>query len=207
MKGFERHDFVTLDAAWREHLAAPVAENAAQQIAAWQAAGRPFVVAARSHGDEDGSLRLGLAGPGKTRLGFAVSPASIAHHAPPPRLDEIAPALPAPWQSLLVALAALSREHRLGLRVFGSAAWQALTGLCYLFPASDLDLLIEPLPGVDLDKALSALAALEGSPRLDGEIRFAGCGDINWREWHTGAARVLAKTRLGPRLMARTEAA
>lgn len=206
MKQFERHDFVTLEAGWRDHLAAPLPENAAQHIAAWQNAGRPFVIASRTHGDQDGTLRLGLAGPGKTRLGFAVRAEAVTTRQPPPLLREIAPQLSAAWQSALAQIEAVAQAFDLEIRAFGSAAWQALTGLSYLTPISDLDLLITADPA-KRDAGLAALAALETPMRLDGEIRLVGLGDIAWREWLSGAPRVLVKTRGGPRLIHRAEAA
>lgn len=207
MKAFERHDFVTLNAGWRDQLAAPLSENAAQQIAAWQAAGRPFVVASRTHGDAAETLRLGLAGPGKTRLGLLVMPQAIATHRPAPRLDDIAAKLPSRWQDGLAQIQAVSAAFDLEIHAFGSAAWQALAGLSYLSATSDLDLLIKATDLSKRDAGLAALAALVLPMRLDGEIRFSSRGDIAWREWLSGAPRLLVKTRSGPRLIARAEVA
>jgi phosphoribosyl-dephospho-CoA transferase len=206
MRGVERHDLVTLRADW-PRFAGALPDEAARQISLWQAAGHPFVVASRRHGDDEGGVRLGLAGPGKTRLSFVTATAALASHQPPPQLAEMALACPPDWQPMLARLTALADEFDLTLRAFGSAMWQALTGQAYLSATSDLDLLIEPATSARREAGLAALAALKTPVRLDGEIRLAGWGDVAWREWLGGAERVLLKTRQGPRLIARREAA
>lgn len=205
MTAFERHDFVRLRADWRNNIAAPLSDPAVQHIAAWQEAGHPFVVAAHGHGDGEGTLRLGLAGPGKTRLGFLVKPEGVARVEAPPLLRDIAPRLPRAWQKGLAQVEAVGPAFDLEIRVFGSSAWQALTGLGYLTPTSDIDLLVATADPSRRDAGLAALAALHPPMRLDGEIRVEGAGDIAWREWLSGAKRLLMKTRHGPKLLKREQ--
>ncbi|WP_038762003.1 malonate decarboxylase holo-[acyl-carrier-protein] synthase, partial [Burkholderia pseudomallei] len=51
---------------------------------------------------------------------------------------------PPAWRPTLARLRALADAHRVDCRVFGSLAWQTLTGLRYLSDESDLDVLLMP---------------------------------------------------------------
>ena len=90
----------------------------------------------------------------------------------------------------------LAAEHQAEARVFGSLAWQALTGLDYLTGSSDLDLLLHVRDDVDVQRLIAELAEIEaGAPmRLDGELVRADGAAANWREFHAGAAEILVKT-------------
>jgi phosphoribosyl-dephospho-CoA transferase len=93
---------------------------------------------------------------------------------------------------------ALARDHGLTPRPFGALLWQAMTGLTYLSPTSDLDLLW-PCPVLVPPSLLAGLARIdEGAPmRLDGEVLLADGGGVQWRELHQapGNGSVLVKYR------------
>jgi phosphoribosyl-dephospho-CoA transferase len=98
---------------------------------------------------------------------------------------------------------------RLGVeaRVFGSLAWCLLTGLNYLSGSSDLDFILSLPHPRDFAKLMTELDSIDGDApmRLDGEfVRDDGAG-VHWRELHSGARDVLAKTAATPRLMNSTE--
>lgn len=81
-------------------------------------------------------------------------------------------------------------------RVFGSLAWGWLTGLSYVRPDSDVDLLIEPDSwgdAVRLTDLLTEAAAAAGAPRLDGEIILPGGWGVAWRELAARPNAVLLK--------------
>jgi phosphoribosyl-dephospho-CoA transferase len=83
-------------------------------------------------------------------------------------------------------------------RVFGSLAMQTLTGDRYLGAGSDVDLLLRPLDGAQLDVGLALVARHAQSLPLDGEIEFPFGHAVSWKEWlgaetQQGADRVLAK--------------
>lgn len=96
---------------------------------------------------------------------------------------------------MLEALLALGAEHHATPRVFGSLGWTALTGLDYLGPASDLDLLWPVLPPVRMEALLAALARIEARApmRLDGEVLLPDGSGANWRELQAGGAEILVK--------------
>lgn len=148
----------------------------------WAAAGRWFVVAASRSGDDPATVRLGLATPDKRRIGLHLPLERLTDLRPAPGLDEIDHA---PWAHRLAQLRAMGQ-----MQVYGSAAWQALTGLQYLRAGSDLDLLID-------DPALvPAVLALPQDPRLDGEVLLPGGRAVALREY--GAARRIVKGHGGP---------
>jgi phosphoribosyl-dephospho-CoA transferase len=67
----------------------------------------------------------------------------------------------------------------------------------YVTAGSDLDLLVAPRDGTELEAALSWLTHEEGAGplRLDGEIVFPGSDAVSWREWRDAPhdAHVLVK--------------
>ncbi|MDH2327689.1 malonate decarboxylase holo-[acyl-carrier-protein] synthase [Cereibacter sp. SYSU M97828] len=170
----ERHSFVRLSGT----LTGEAGE--------WAAAGRWFVVAASHPGDDLATVRLGLATPDKRRIGLHLPLDRLTDLRPPPGLDEIDHT---PWADRLTQLRAIGP-----MRAYGSAAWQALTGLPYLRAGSDLDLLVA-------DPALvPAVLALPQTPRLDGEVLLPDGRAVALREY--GAARRIVKGHGGPWLEA-----
>ncbi|HRQ83315.1 MAG TPA: malonate decarboxylase holo-[acyl-carrier-protein] synthase, partial [Azospirillaceae bacterium] len=166
--------------------------------AAWRAAGRPFVVARRLPGDPAGFIRLGLATPEKRRVGLLAPLSAVARTATAPLLTEAARSscAPPPWGPFLGGLAGRLAGAGFAVRVFGSLAWGFLTGLPYVRPDSDVDLLFEPdswTEAVRLADLLSAETPPPGAPRLDGEIILPGGWGAAWRELAARPKAVLLK--------------
>jgi phosphoribosyl-dephospho-CoA transferase len=161
------------------------------QVAAWLAADRPLVVARQPCGEVlSETIAVGLALPpalGKRRIALSVAAHDIARHTPPLRLTDAIDHAPAEWQPALAELDAAAMHIELELRVFGSLAWQALSGLHYLTPQSDIDLLWHPLSHTQLQQGIAMLACWEQSSglRADGEVWFGGNSAVSWREWST----------------------
>lgn len=194
---YRRHDFVRLTEDWRAIDSGPCSQTAIDTIEAWRAAGHSFVVTRRLEHDEASIVRLGLATPAKLRLGFTVDRRAIGERRAPPTLREVAVMAPPGWRSVIERLLALERELPVSIGVFGSMAWQLLTGFNYLREESDLDLLLTPQRSVDLIALASALAEISGKPRLDGEIRFPDGAGVAWRELVQAPQRVLVKMPAG----------
>lgn len=189
----QRHDFVRLRAGWTNNLLSPLAATEQALVAEWVIAGRPFVVARRQPEDVNGTLRLGLALPDKRRIGFHLRSDAVARSAPPPLLADVP--MPASWQPSLTSLAAAATRAGVPARLYGSLAWQALTGLDYVRPdSSDVDLLFTPGDALALARLAVLLRPLAGQdhPRLDGEIVLPGGLAVSWREW-LGGGPVLVK--------------
>jgi phosphoribosyl-dephospho-CoA transferase len=176
----------------RTSVAAQVTDGAMHaQVTAWLAADRPLVVARQPCGEAlSDTISVGLALPpvqGKHRIALSVAVNDIVRYAPPLRLADAILHAPAEWQPALAELDAAAIHIDLELRVFGSLGWQALSGLQYLTPQSDIDLLWHPLSNTQLQQGIALLARWEQASglRADGEVLFGGSSAVSWREWAT----------------------
>lgn len=191
-----RHDLVWLDpqAPWQVLI-----PGADARLRAWAEAPLPFVVARRDPAADGDHLRLGVPLPlaeQRQRLSLRIEPGHVLRTTPPPALAEVIEGLAGPWRDNLRPLLAAARDLELQPRVFGSFAWQHLTGLPYLRASSDLDLLWEVEDHAQADRLAACMQHWEREHRLriDGELRFPGERAVNWREYASGTARVMVKT-------------
>jgi phosphoribosyl-dephospho-CoA transferase len=193
-----RHDLIFVSpAAWHALLETRDDVVNERLVLNWADRGWPLVARRAIPGDTDG-VALGLPLPpfaGKCRLAFLVQPDDIVATTRPLQLAAAINVAPAPWRHTLHQVAELASRHGVEARVFGSLAWQTLTGLEYLSAGSDLDLLLSFPPRGDLARLTAGLAAIEAAApmRLDGEITRDDGAGVNWRELHTGAREVLVK--------------
>jgi phosphoribosyl-dephospho-CoA transferase len=201
---YRRHDLVWLtpqgwDTALRGLVGAP------RDLAVdWRKRDLPAIVRRLEPGTPDTLLCLGIPAPPdahsgqKVRLGFAAERSDVAKARPALALEDAE--APAAWQPGLASLCIALRAAGVDCRVFGSLAMQTLTGDRYLGAGSDIDLLLRPLDGAQLDAGLALVASHAHSLPLDGEIEFPLGHAVSWKEWlgvrsevHHGADRVLAK--------------
>lgn len=183
-----RHDLVWADDIGSVIEPLRLAGNLADAdlLQAWTGAGRPFVISRQPEGLPEGVLAAGLPLPpaqGKRRLAIHLPKAAITGHRTPLRLAETIEAAPVAWAVHLSAL--LSGESLPDLHVFGSLAWQAITGMDYVGPSSDLDLSWDARQASVRDHACTALGHWQqasGIP-VDGELRFSGGRAVSLREW------------------------
>lgn len=190
-----RHDLVWLDpqAPWQVLTA-----GADARLRAWAQARLPFVVARRDPASDEHQVRLGVPLPlaeHRQRLSLRVDPSAVLRSAPPPLLTEVAADIGPTWRERLHDLVTDTATLPAAPRVFGSAAWQHLTGLPYLHDGSDLDLLWEVVDTRQADEIVAVLLQYERRhrTRLDGELRFPGDRAITWREYASGARRLMVK--------------
>ena len=182
-------------------MAVAIDPEARAAIERWSARGWPLIVR-RPDGDElraVNGVAVGLPLPpslGKRRFKLALATDDIAAYAPPLALDEIVRRSDRSLAQTLAPLAQAAAHARIVLRVFGSVAWQAETGLDYLRSDSDVDLLAAPRTRAELRSTLALFERAQRgiARRLDGEIVFPDGNAVAWREWAQIAnARVLAK--------------
>ena len=210
-----RHTLVWVRPECRAAVAAQIADDAThRQVAAWLAADRPLVVARQTDAALPDILSVGLALPpasGKCRVALRVAGRDIVRHAPPLRLAEVIPHAPAGWQPALAELHESAINIAIELRVFGSFSWQSLSGLSYLTPRSDIDLLWHPRSHAQLQQGIALLAQWEQDHglRADGEVLFGASSAVSWREWRQlesgGDQRVLVKRDHSAELVAARE--
>lgn len=203
---YKRHDLVWLTpAGWQAALAAEPAREAV--FSYWQREEWPVVVR-RQDADSDPAheICLGIALPPdaggiKQRVGLRAALEHVERSTAPLALKAARPAVPAEWRPGYAELQRLSAG--LDLRVFGSLAWQALTGLPCLSGTSDIDILFRPISEQQLHAGLALLDGPEHGLPLDGEIMFPSGEAVSWKEWATAVgakARVLVKDLGGVRL-------
>jgi phosphoribosyl-dephospho-CoA transferase len=204
MKPLRRHQLVWLDEfGWYRTLATAasstslsgqptaVAAQALDCLEHWAEQRWPLVVtrqpvepAARA---SDLHLALGLAAParwGRQAIGVSASVRDVARQDEFPLLAALVPSLPVAAQAGARLLC--ERFALLGVvaRAYGSYGWQQVTGLEYVHPRSDLDLLLEVATGAQADQTCAHLRdARLGPLRIDGELAFGEGGSVAWREW------------------------
>lgn len=189
-----RHGWVRLGEGWAASLRSPLTAAELAEVADWCAAGRPLVIARGRPGDGAGELRLGLATPDKRRIGLHVAADAVTARLDPLPLAEAVGSAPEAWRPMLVELGRRVLAIGVTPAVYGSLAWQHLTGLGYVRPESDIDLLFAPRDRWQLDGLLDLLAAVgDCSPRLDGEILLPDGAAVAWRELAGRPARLLVK--------------
>jgi len=204
-----RHDLIRLLPSCDRRVGAELDGADRSGVQAWVSAGRPFVVRSQPRPFASDRIALGLPLPpaaAKRRIALEVDRACVSAVERPPLLDATLHALSAMWCDALATLDRSAKHVGIVLRVYGSIAFQSLTGLPYLHAASDVDLLWTPPDRGVLAAGLAVLAAWERSSglRADGEILFGASG-VSWREWQRGAPRVLVKSIEGPALRDRAE--
>jgi phosphoribosyl-dephospho-CoA transferase len=204
-----RHDLIFVSpAGWRALLAARADLAAEPLLARWVENGWP-VIGRRPMADEGSGVPAGLPLPPPSpaeSLSFLLRPPTSSRR-PPPVLDDVMPMAPAAWRHALGEVEAMASRHAIEARVFGSLAWQALTGLNYLTDRSDLDLLLELRRDTDLQALAEDLAGIEicAPMRLDGELIRRDGAAINWRELRTATGEILVKTLGGVALLDRSQ--
>jgi phosphoribosyl-dephospho-CoA transferase len=213
---YRRHDLVWLTPdGWDTALHG--LEGAPRELAlGWRTRGLPAVVRRSEPGTPPTLLCLGIPAPPdvhsgqKVRLGFAAERRHVAKVRPAMALDDAE--APVSWQPGLSSLRIALRAAGIDCRVFGSLAMQTLTGDRYLGAGSDVDLLLRPLDGAQLEAGLALVARHAQSLPLDGEIEFPFGHAVSWKEWlgmeaspRHGGDRVLAKHLDTVSLMRRDE--
>jgi phosphoribosyl-dephospho-CoA transferase len=204
---YSRHDLVWLTAQGWKEAAASVRPGELRALALWEGQGWPAIVRRRDVGQPAGIVSLGIALPPasadapKERIGLRVDAAHVRRREPALGLDDALAAAPDAWRADLQALTGAGVK----LRAYGSLALQALTGLPYLTPASDIDVLLAPRSRTELDAGIELLSQRTGALPLDGEVLFPNGDAVAWKEWRDAGprARVLVKTIDAVRLLDR----
>ena len=189
--GPTRHDLLAVEPSGWTAVAAtrasrpPLPAEAAALVGRWGAVGWPVIARRAAGGDPADAVPVGLPLPprfGKARVALAVPHGVAWRPVPRPALAELR-AAPEPWRVTIDAVLSLGAALDLAPGVFGALLWHRLTGLAYLHPGSDLDLLWTVADPAAVPPLLDGLARLdaEGPVRIDGEVRTPH-GDVNWRE-------------------------
>jgi phosphoribosyl-dephospho-CoA transferase len=207
MATLQRNQLVWLnEAGWQQQVARPWDAQARSILAHWQAEHLPLVVCRQRVAQNLGSVSLGLPAPlqwERRKLALELPLDAIARTGPFPLLRSLAlsPADAAQVQTLLLHTDAL----QVAVQVYGSYAWQWLSGLPCVRASSDMDLLV-PVPDLDIAGQMAwLLQGLQLACRVDGELVFPGGWAVAWREYAQlmggRVEQVLVKHRSGVQLL------
>lgn len=166
-----RHVFVRLtDNTWKHTLEG---SDDPATLRDWIAQGRPLIVRRPCLSDDGQFVFLGLALPGKRRLAYQVP------------VDVISSVDPSPlWRGEF--------PRPFTPRLFGSHAWQELTGLVYVTETSDIDLLVEINTTEEWETWKKTAPQLPAN--FDLEIIFRSDAAFNWREYLNPTPDILIKS-------------
>ena len=168
---FRRHVFVRLEKDAWERTSADSGDPAT--LREWLAHGRPLIVRRPCLSDDGRDVLLGLALPGKRRLAYQVPVDAISSVEPPPLWRG---EFPTPFTP----------------RLFGSHAWQELTGLAYVTQTSDVDVLVDIVSLAEWEMLRQMKDQI--SAALDLEIIFRGDASFSWREYLGLTSDILIKS-------------
>src|SRR5262249_13164148 len=143
----------------------------------WTDRGWPVIVRRRAEGDDPAFVPIGVPLPpaaGKRRIALAVPPDGILRRSSPPLLCAATRIAHSSWQPTISSLLALGTRTGVEPAAFGSLAWEHLTGLTYLSPNSDLDVLWKVPTGFDVLSLVFSIAEIQRDAplRIDGEVIF-----------------------------------
>jgi phosphoribosyl-dephospho-CoA transferase len=209
---WRRHDLLHVAPdVWAPVLALYPALSDLPLIREWADRGWPVIVRRRAEAENPQLVPIGVPLPpaaGKQRVALLLPPDGVLQHASPPSLHAAARAADPDWRSTIDALVDLGARSGVEPATFGSLLWQHLTGLAYLSPRSDLDVLWSIPADFDVHSLVCRIGEVQrdATLRIDGEIIFPDGTAVNWRElWNAyqaaEGATVLAKTMEGVRLL------
>ena len=158
----------------------------------WQSRSWPLIVRRADADAGDDEICLGLPLPPDEDTGEKVRISLRArerHIKKATGAMELAAVLSSSSNPSRAPLAALERDAAgLRLRVYGSHAMEAITGLPYVSPTSDIDILFHPASRWQLEEGVATLSHHASRLPLDGEIVFPGGAAVSWKEWRIAMA-------------------
>lgn len=213
MAAIARHRFVRLDPGTAPEPATTCAmpdEGVVDAVRSWIERGMPLVVRRRGADDPAGVLPLAVTLPARLqrrRIALRSPSGSLQSIDDPPLLCDAVAELPARSRAVVRELARMLDDCGVTARVYGSLAWQWLSGECYLHDGSDVDLILEPTAGFDRARCRRVLERAAGltAPRFDGEIALGQGDSVSWREWCGESRRLLVKGQADASLVSREE--
>lgn len=189
-----RHGLVWLnEAGWIEALAR-VTDDHRYAVQRWRQHDWPAVIRRRDADCASDEICLGIALPPdqdgvKLRVPLRIGLQGVRQMRAPLEIADVIEHAGSQWRDGLFELHANIAAQGLDIRVYGSLALQMLTGLSYLRPASDIDLLFSPLDRSQLEQGVSLLQQYATRLPLDGEIAFPSGHAVSWKEWAQGCGK------------------
>jgi phosphoribosyl-dephospho-CoA transferase len=209
-ESWQRHDLLhVVPRAWAAALAAHSLGEVAL-LAEWADHCWPVIVRRRLESEGPDVVPIGVSLPpaaGKSRIALNIPKGAVLARLVPTSLQTVAGNAARAWQPTIAALVALGERHGIEPAAFGSLLWEHHTGLTYLAPTSDLDVIWSAAGCRDIAGLLAGIAQIDRTApmHIDGEIIFSQGAAANWRELHKalgedGRAKILIKTMDGVRV-------
>ena len=179
------------DAGWNAAQATTEPQHKAA-FKLWQSQSWPLIVRRADADAADDEICLGLPLPpdedtgGKVRISLRARERHIKKATAAMELAAVSRSSSNPSRAQLAALERDTAGMR--LRVYGSYAMEAITGLPYVSPTSDIDLLFHPTSQRQLEDGVATLSRHASRLPLDGEIVFPGGVAVSWKEWQMAMA-------------------
>lgn len=154
-------------------------------VSAWIATGHPLVVCRQGSDAEQVQLALTLPTlQGRQRVAARFKHEDLIRVSPAIEIRDCLAGLDARAAQVLSELNSSIQKCGASVGVFGSLAWESLTGESYRHEASDVDLICDVTSHLQLEACLDALEEAAGKLafRLDGELRFPNGEAVAWRE-------------------------
>jgi phosphoribosyl-dephospho-CoA transferase len=162
----------------------------------WLGTGRPVIIRRPCLSEDGESVYVGLSlppDPVKRRLAFRVPFSSLANVAEPPLWTECADAF-SESSARVNPILTVIEAAKLPLQSFGSYAWQYHTGLSYVTPRSDIDLIVPINRREDWRRFRRWMSETQKTDhRVDLEIILNGDVSFHWREFEAPGKRLLFK--------------
>lgn len=189
---FRRHSLVHLSADGWERVIRAHDLSLHPTFIEWQDKEFPLVVR-RQKGIKQNEVAVGI----PVNIGFTIEKRDVLKLSPPLELKAAIGYVPS-----LAKLLSDLEEQGLSCSLFGSLAWQALTGRPYLHDKSDIDLLFFPKTKKELTQGLKIFQFHSKYLPLDGEIGFPTGHYVAWKEWMNRSSKKLVKGTNTVQLMA-----
>ncbi len=190
---FNRHDLLFLDGFdLPDHPDRAV-------IAKWIGAGRPAIVRRPGLAFGGEGVHCGIPLPpehGKKRIAFIVPVNFIKRLEELPSLEKCLGHLPPPQQLQVAGFLNSCRENNFYPEVFGSLAWQYLTGLNYLHKDFDIDLRFRINNSMELEQLAAVLRRFPQpcGKLCDIELELWNGMAFSWREFIYDSPQIMIKT-------------
>jgi phosphoribosyl-dephospho-CoA transferase len=196
----QRHTLLRIDAkGWQGMLERRAELAALPYLRTWAQQGWPVIVRRRWLGEPRELIPAAIPLPpssGKLRIALQLSADDIANSIKAVTLLDSQVAAPESWRTTLDSIVAIAGRCGVKTHVFGSLLWQFLTGIQYIGPNSDVDLLWHVTTLAQARELANGIDNVEtdGELRIDGEFILPDGAGLNWREFHRALDCVLVKT-------------
>jgi phosphoribosyl-dephospho-CoA transferase len=177
-------------------------QNDADLVHNWILKNCPFIVRRPSVSADQSTVYAGLAlppDPVKRRIALKMPSHLVRKRADPPSWADCQQTSPSPDKTpLVLPIVRAAEAAGVQVRTFGSYAWQFWSGLSYVTPESDIDLLVEIEARKSWRRFWEAISGRDRlHPKIDLEILLAGDASFRWSEFLSASRQILFKANSG----------